>query len=81
MTLQSTGIYQDAFSQFCNAEGSCTSSQVGPILRTFGQNPAEAEIQVGEETKLIACIIRWHLGGAVHFSTLATTYKNEPWWC
>merc|ERR1711913_139153 len=38
-------MYQDAFSQFCNAEGSCTSSQVGPILRTFGQNPAEAEIQ------------------------------------
>merc|ERR1712010_280729 len=45
LTIEQIGIYQDAFSQFCNAEGSCTSSQVGPILRTFGQNPAEAEIQ------------------------------------
>ena len=43
----SSGIYQDSFSQFCNAEGSCSSAQVGPILRTFGQNPSEAEIQVG----------------------------------
>merc|ERR1712227_975489 len=26
-------------------DGSCTSSQVGPIMRTFGQNPSEAAIQ------------------------------------
>merc|ERR1711953_3428 len=45
LSIEQIGIYQDAFSQFCNAEGSCTSAQVGPILRTFGQNPAEAEIQ------------------------------------
>jgi len=37
--------YQDAFGKFCNADGSCTSSQVGPIMRTFGQNPSEAAIQ------------------------------------
>lgn len=31
--------------RFCNEDGSCTSSQVGPIMRTFGQNPSEAAIQ------------------------------------
>merc|ERR1712066_853007 len=38
-------MYQDAFKRFCNDEGSCTSNQIGPIMRSFGQNPAEAEIQ------------------------------------
>ena len=33
------------FYRFCNEDGSCTSSQVGPIMRTFGQNPSEAAIQ------------------------------------
>merc|ERR1712154_631455 len=47
LSIEQIGTYQDAFSQFRNAEGSCTSAQVGPILRTFGQNPAEAEIQDG----------------------------------
>lgn len=45
LTIEQIGMYQDAFQRFCNAEGSCDSSQVGPIMRTFGQNPAEAEIQ------------------------------------
>merc|ERR1711936_754738 len=45
LTIEQIGMYQDAFRRFCNAEGSCSSAQVGPIMRTFGMNPAEAVIQ------------------------------------
>ena len=34
-----------ALLRFCNDGGSCSSSQVGSILRSFGQNPSEAVIQ------------------------------------
>merc|ERR1712112_753147 len=47
LTTEQIGMYQDAFKRFCNDEGSCTSNQIGPIMRSFGQNPAEAEIQDG----------------------------------
>ena len=36
---------QDAFSKFCSADGSCSSNLLGRIMRSFGQNPSEAEIQ------------------------------------
>ena len=51
-------MYQDAFKRFCNAEGSCTSGQIGPIMRSFGQNPAEAEIQVGSNIvfAILTCV-------------------------
>lgn len=45
LTIEQIAQYQDAFRQFSNSDGSCTSSQVGPIMRTFGQNPSEAAIQ------------------------------------
>merc|ERR1711997_1198466 len=45
LTIEQIGQYQDAFKGFCTTDGSCTSSQIGPIMRTFGQNPSEAVIQ------------------------------------
>merc|ERR1712066_758269 len=45
LTIEQIGQYQDAFKGFCTVDGSCTSSQIGPIMRTFGQNPSEAVIQ------------------------------------
>ena len=48
-----SGMYQDAFKRFCNDEGSCTSNQIGPIMRSFGQNPAEAEIQVRSDVVFV----------------------------
>ena len=45
LTIDQIAQFQDAFRQFSNADGSCTSAQVGPIMRTFGQNPSEAAIQ------------------------------------
>ena len=32
--------------RFCDETGSVTSAQVSGIMRTFGQNPSNAEIQV-----------------------------------
>ena len=32
--------------RFCGPDGSCTSGLVSSIMRSLGQNPSEAEIQV-----------------------------------
>jgi len=45
LPIELIGQYQDAFKQFCDESGSVTSSQVSSILRVFGQNPSNAEIQ------------------------------------
>merc|ERR1712080_29587 len=39
------GKYMDSFNQVCDGDGSVASSQVSAIMRSFGQNPSEAEIQ------------------------------------
>ena len=72
----SSGIYQDSFSQFCNAEGSCSSAQVGPILRTFGQNPSEAEIQVGGWSFLLRKATQ-ALTNLAHFSRRQIQFHNK----
>merc|ERR1712130_398422 len=46
LPIELIGQYQDAFKQFCDETGSVTSAQVSGIMRTFGQNPSNAEIQV-----------------------------------
>eukprot|EP00092_Neocalanus_flemingeri_P001216 GFUD01001295.1.p1 GENE.GFUD01001295.1~~GFUD01001295.1.p1 ORF type:complete len:150 (+),score=55.52 GFUD01001295.1:74-523(+) len=39
------GIYQDAFKKVAGTEGCVDSCQVSSIMKSFGQNPSEAEIQ------------------------------------
>merc|ERR1712210_285952 len=46
LPIELIGQYQDAFQQFCDEMGSVTSAQVSGIMRVFGQNPSNAEIQV-----------------------------------
>merc|ERR1711990_1280352 len=45
LPIELIGQYQDAFQQFCDEMGSVTSAQVSGIMRVFGQNPSNAEIQ------------------------------------
>merc|ERR1712212_824510 len=45
LPLELIGQYQDAFQQFCDEPGRVTSTQVSGIMRVFGQNPSNAEIQ------------------------------------
>merc|ERR1712106_938214 len=45
LPTQLIGIYQDAFMTVAGSEGAVDSSQVSTIMKSFGQNPAEAEIQ------------------------------------
>ena len=45
------GKYQDAFTRFSGKDGSVTSNKVSSILKTLGQNPSEAEVQVRIEKK------------------------------
>jgi len=46
LTNEQIGAFQDAFNKFCGADGSCHSASVSSIMRSLGQNPSEAEIQV-----------------------------------
>jgi len=40
------GVYQDAFMRKAGPDGSVDSSQVSGIMKSIGQNPSDAEIQV-----------------------------------
>jgi calmodulin len=48
LTEEQIGEFQDAFCNFDDDhDGVINSQQLGSVLRQIGQNPTEAELQVG----------------------------------
>ena len=48
LTEDQIGTFQDAFSEFdTDHDGVINSKELGSVLRQIGQNPTEAELQVG----------------------------------
>ena len=49
LTAEQIGMYQDAFVKFdTDRDGVVTSKEIGLIMKYVGQNPSDAEIQVGQ---------------------------------
>ena len=47
LTEEQIGEFQDAFCRFdTDRDGVINSKELGAVLRTIGQNPTEAELQV-----------------------------------